>query len=213
MEIDKDFDYGELNDIIASYSMGNHDGSIIYCALHIATRNIICMAGYINDPLDDMRCNVRPVWHGNRCRIVAVRDIEPGEELLMAYGDTFWMRDIFPYTIIERAWENYGTRRTNADWTEVFHRRIAMEEAEETEASEDSEDSDGEQSVWEEDWPEEREVMFRERIVIDLTGGDEPIEVIEIIEVSEPEEPEVILYTLDSPELYEDYSIIRNSCA
>ncbi len=50
-EIDKDFDYGELNDIIASYSVGNHDGSTIYCALHFATRDIICMAGYINDPV------------------------------------------------------------------------------------------------------------------------------------------------------------------
>jgi hypothetical protein len=71
INIDNDFDYGEANDLIASYSMGNHDDSVLYCAFNIATNTLVCMAGYINDPLDDLKCNVRPVWHGNRCRIVA----------------------------------------------------------------------------------------------------------------------------------------------
>ena len=216
-EVNKDQDYGDLNDIIASYSMGNHDGSKIYCAFSLGTQAITCMMAYINDPLDDLMCNVRSIWNGHRCRIVAVRDIEANEEFKMAYGDTFWMRDIFPYTIIERAWENYGTRRTNADWTTVYQRRIAMEEAEESEPeeseSEDEDSDEDEQSIWEEDWPEERETMFRQRIVIDLTVGDEPVEIIEMVEIIAPAEPEVIPYTLDSPELYEDYSIIRNSCA
>ena len=46
IDVDKDYDYGE----IASYSMGNHDGSCIYCAFSIATHTLLCMAGYINDP-------------------------------------------------------------------------------------------------------------------------------------------------------------------
>ena len=46
-----------------------------------------------------------------------------------------------------------------------------------------------------------RRYVFRQRIVIDLTLGDEPVEIIERVEVIAPEEPEVILYTLDSPEL------------
>ncbi len=92
-----------MNDLIASYSISNHDDSVINCAFNITINTLVCMAGYINDPLDDLRCNVRPVWNENRCRIVAVRDIEPGEELLMAYGDIFWMRDILPSALIERA--------------------------------------------------------------------------------------------------------------
>ena len=51
--------------------------------------------------------------------------------------------------------------------------------------------------------------MFRSRIVIDLTQGEEPVEIHEEI----AGEPVFIPYTLDSPEIYEDYIIIRNSCA
>ena len=120
-DVIRDHDYGDLNDIIASYSMGNHDSSHIYCAFSIGTRTMLCMMGYINDPLDDLMCNVRPVRNGHRCRIVATRDIVAGEEFLMAYGDISWMRDIWPSGIIERAWQNYGTRRTNAACFRFFH--------------------------------------------------------------------------------------------
>jgi hypothetical protein len=211
INIDKDFDYGEMNDLIASYSMGNHDDSVIYCAFNIATNTLVCMAGYINDPLDDLKCNVRPVWHGNRCRVVAVRDIEPMEELLMAYGDIFWMRDIWPSELIERAWENYGRTRTNALWRVIYHRRIAEEvAAEDTDDFFESDEDD--QSVWE----DEREVVFpvhTVREIIDLTQGDEPVIIREPVAVVQEEEPVFIPYTLDSPELYEDYLIVRNSCA
>jgi hypothetical protein len=162
------------------------------------------MMGYINDPLDDLMCNVRPVWNGHRCRIVATRDIVAGEEFLMAYGDISWMRDIWPSAIIERAWQNYGTRRTNAAWSEVYQRRIARELESDTD---DSEVSDDEQ--WQDDWEDEEGAVFRSRIVIDLTQGEEPVEIQEEI----AGEPVFIPYTLDSPEIYEDYIIIRNSCA
>ena len=215
INIDKDFDYGEVNDLIASYSMGNHDDSVIYCAFNIATNTLVCMAGYINDPLDDHKCNVRPVWHGNRCRIVAVRDIEEGEELLMAYGDIFWMRDIWPSELIERAWENYGRTRTNALWRVIYHRRIAEEvAAEDTDDLFESDEDD--QSEWE----DEREVVFPghiQREVIDLTQGDEPVVIMVNMAVTPPAEPEFIPLTLESPEFIEyvagEHVIIRNSCA
>ena len=210
MDVIRDHDYGDLNDIIASYSMGNHDSSHIYCAFSIGTRTMLCMMGYTNDPLDDLMCNVRPVWNGDRCRIVATRDIVAGEEFLMAYGDIFWMRDIWPSGIIERAWQNYGTRRTNAAWTEVYQRRIARELESDTDDSEVSEVSGEEQ--WQDDWEDEEGAVFRERIVIDLTG-EEPVESVERVAVVQEEGPVFIPYTLDSPELYEDYIIIRNSCA
>ncbi len=85
----KDHDYGTINNLISSYSMGNHDESIIYCTFSVHRNKMLCMMGYINDPLDDDKCNVRAVWRGNRCFIVATRDIRPREELLMAYGATY----------------------------------------------------------------------------------------------------------------------------
>ena len=216
MEVIKDFDYGEINDLISSYSMGNHDDSIIYCAFHIPTQAMLCMAGYINDPLDDNLCNVRPIWNGNRCRIVAVRDIEPGEQLLMAYGDTYWMRDIWSSDIIGQAWDNYGLDRTNARWSALFRMALsneadaAMEAEAAMEPESEVESEITEESLWEEDWEEEEDeerVVFPESIfreIIDLTQGDEPrviMEEVAVLPAANAEEPE------------EEYVVVRNSCA
>ena len=207
--IEKDFDYGGINDLIAAYSMGNHDKSTIYCAFSIARNVMLCKCGYINDPLDDDKCNVRAVWRGNRCYIVATRDIEAGEELLMAYGDTYWMRDCWDSHLIKEAWENYGLRRTDHLWRAVYHRRLVMEQQPDEHPLEDIPEEEERES----------EVVFRTRIIIDLTQGDEAV----VTEVNEPvaplvppdvpPEPTAILLTYDSPEVWEDYTIIRNSCA
>jgi len=203
----KGHDYGTVNDLIASYSMGNHDESIIYCAFSVHRNRMLCMAGYINDPLDDDQCNVRAVWRGHRCYIIATRDIEPGEELLMAYGSTYWMQDRWDSDLIREAWDNYGTRRTNAQWREVYNRRLALEE--------DPEETSEDGSVWEEEGG--REVVMRQRIIIDLTLGDEPVVTVvqePATQLVPPEEPPAFVpYTLESPEMSEDYVVIRNSCA
>ena len=62
-------------------------------------------------------------------------------------------------------------------------------------------------------------LLFRgehvQRIVIDLTQGEDAV--VTIVDVpfiaDEPVEPVFIPYTLQSPEVYEDYTVIRNSCA
>ncbi len=102
------------------------------------------------------------------------------------------MRDIWPSGIIELAWQNYGTRRTNAAWKEVYQRRIARELDSDTDDSEISEDEQ-----WQDDWEDEEGAVFRSRIVIDLTQGEELVETHEEI----AEEPAFIPYTLDSPEI------------
>ena len=120
-------DYGQINNLITAYSMGNRDNSHIYCAFSISRNRMLCVTGYINDPLDDSQCNVRAVWRGSRCYIVAVRDIERGEELLMAYGELYWMRLFWSSDIIKAAWNNYGMRRTNTRWNELYQSKLAME--------------------------------------------------------------------------------------
>jgi len=54
-----------------------------------------------------------------------------------------------------------------------------------------------------------------QRIVIDLTQGEDAV--VTVVDVpflaDEPEEPVFIPYTLESLEVYEDYTVIRNSCA
>ncbi len=133
----------------------------------------------------------------------------------MAYGDIFWMRDIWTSALIERAWENYGRMRTNAAWSAVYHRRIAMEmTAADTEDSDDSDEDD--QSEWE----DEGEAVFsgfNQREVIDLTQGGEPVVIMVNVAITPPVEPEFVPYTLESTEYLEylqtQHVIIRNSCA
>ena len=58
--------------------------------------------------------------------------------------------------------------------------------------------------------------MFPEytiREIVDLTQGDEPVIIREPVPVAPAIEPVFVPYTLDSPELYEDYVVVRNSCA
>ena len=67
----------------------------------------------------------------------------------------------------------------------------------------------------------ERETVFRRRVLIDLTQGDDPV-ITEIMEPVTPlvpaeEPPADIPYTLESPEylqyIQEHHVVIRNSCA
>ncbi len=62
----------------------------------------------------------------------------------------------------------------------------------------------------------ERKTVFRRRILIDLTLGEEAV----VTVIDEPVTPLIpseelvfVPYTLDSPEMLEDYTVIRNSCA
>ena len=58
----------------------------------LPTREVL--ARYINDPRNEDKCNVKfeyiqqpGVWH---CPVVALRDIEVGEELFISYGPRYW---------------------------------------------------------------------------------------------------------------------------
>jgi hypothetical protein len=164
------------------------------------------MMGYINDTLDDDQCNVRAVWRGSRCYIVATREIELKEEFLMAYGANYWMRDVWESFIIRKAWDNYGIRRTQTQWRELYHRRVINEQEPDDISEDDSEEEEA----------GERKTVFRRRILIDLTLGEEAV----VTVIDEPVTPLIpseelvfVPYTLDSPEMLEDYTVIRNSCA
>lgn len=53
-------------------------------------RNI--KARYINDPLNEefWNCKFVPQPEFDRCAVVATRDIVPGEELFVSYGESYW---------------------------------------------------------------------------------------------------------------------------
>ena len=134
-------------DLIDEYSMGNAEGKYVYCALNPNTGEMKSVAGYINDPLDDSLCNVKAVWRGKVCTIVAVCDIEAGEELLMAYGEDYWCQDKWSIRIIYKAWDNYATRRTQRIWQSVLESRRSQRIPDDSDPDASSEESEGEEGV------------------------------------------------------------------
>lgn len=52
-------------------------------------------ARYINDPCNELLYNVQFSPEQNRSAVIATRDIEPGEELFVAYGDAYWTQQPF----------------------------------------------------------------------------------------------------------------------
>lgn len=55
-------------------------------------------ARYINDPLNEkiINCTFVPQPEHFRCAVVAKRDISPGEELFVSYGDQYWSQQKVP---------------------------------------------------------------------------------------------------------------------
>ena len=49
-----------------------------------------CYARYVNDPLDDEKCNAELKRIGNQVYLIATRDIYPNEEIFVAYGAAYW---------------------------------------------------------------------------------------------------------------------------
>jgi hypothetical protein len=60
-------------------------------------------ARYINDPLNErlVNCKFVPEPDKFRCAVVATRDIIPGEELFVSYGEMYWSQQSFDGTILK----------------------------------------------------------------------------------------------------------------
>ena len=107
--------YVSIND---DYTIGNLNGTVQICGLNFAG-NVVCAAALINDPLMDYLCNVEPVWIEDKCYIRAITDIDPGEELYMAYGYKYWMSSKWPLQLFETARNNYENTSNTREWTNV----------------------------------------------------------------------------------------------
>jgi hypothetical protein len=50
-----------------------------------------CWDRFIIDPLDETLVNAKAVVRGSRLYIMATTDIEPGDEIFISYGPSYWM--------------------------------------------------------------------------------------------------------------------------
>lgn len=58
-------------------------------------------ARYINDPLNEdvVNCKFVPEPASERCAVVAIRDIEPHEEIFVSYGEAYWANQDYEGTV------------------------------------------------------------------------------------------------------------------
>ena len=106
-----------------AYIIGNHDESIQICALD-ENGVLTCLAGLINDCLSEEGWNVEFQWRGRRCFVVALRDIEEGEELFGPYSGPYWRSGRYPLELTLRARECYElvhNRENVQAWDAVIH--------------------------------------------------------------------------------------------
>eukprot|EP01041_Mallomonas_annulata_P042132 gene42132-biopygen6360 len=86
---------------------------------------VICLAGYLHDPLDDLKANCRLIKQERLLRVEALRDIQHHEELLLAYGEDYWLNNDFSVNILQQAMVAYGTGSTRFAWHAKIHKTSA----------------------------------------------------------------------------------------
>ena len=104
--------------------MNPSDSSLIYWI----TADWKCLAGYANDPLRDHLVNAQLVIvpgdyddnFGPRVELIALQDIEPGDEIFLGYGRDYWLAFCFAHDVSEDERERIlaiypGLRQTYID--------------------------------------------------------------------------------------------------
>jgi hypothetical protein len=85
------------------------------------TLRILSGAGYINEAFDEHRANCIFLRRGNRIVVVATRDIQPGEELLILYGELYWRTSRWSLSLLRQASLHYSTPSSKQLWSDLIH--------------------------------------------------------------------------------------------
>ena len=89
-------------------------------------RILLCLAGYVNEPLDEARENAAFQVIKGRLVLVATRPIRANEEILSRYGILYWARlsHLWPLDLLVQIAEMYHTtiNLTHSDWDNCPHR-------------------------------------------------------------------------------------------
>jgi hypothetical protein len=86
------------------------------------TLKILSGAGYINEAFDEHLANCVFKRIGNRIVVVATRDIKPGEELLILYGETYWRTSRWSLALLKKAAQHYSHASSAQLWSDlIFH--------------------------------------------------------------------------------------------
>jgi hypothetical protein len=107
-------------DYHTDYGYSDKDSNIALDPYDHSTKTPLCLAAYINDPLDPQKWNVAFKIIENQVTIITTKTIGKGQELYAPYGPTYWNDHKHPTTLIRKAMMAYNVFALDETWTETL---------------------------------------------------------------------------------------------
>eukprot|EP01041_Mallomonas_annulata_P042193 gene42193-biopygen10011 len=79
-------------------------------------QRVRCLAGFLNDPLDQHRANCKFPMVNGRMYVETIVPIPAHDELLVPYGDEYWLNNNFDANILGKAYAEYKKEATMERW-------------------------------------------------------------------------------------------------
>eukprot|EP01041_Mallomonas_annulata_P013077 gene13077-biopygen6426 len=79
-------------------------------------QRIRCLAGFLNDPLDQHRANCKFAMANGRMCVETIVPIPAHDELILPYGDEYWLNNEFDKNILGKAYAEYKKEATMERW-------------------------------------------------------------------------------------------------
>eukprot|EP01041_Mallomonas_annulata_P042122 gene42122-biopygen5635 len=79
-------------------------------------QRVRCLAGFLNDPLDQHRANCKFSMVNGRMYVETIVPIPANDELLVPYGDEYWLNNDFDVNTLDKAYAEYKKEATMDRW-------------------------------------------------------------------------------------------------
>ena len=122
--------YDQINDesYVTEYGFSDKKTGIALDAIDSRTNTVICLAGYINDSMEESKRNCKFVIHDGEVYVETTRVTVPGEEWDMDYGAEYWMDPNLNIELILKARDVHANRKTRRKWQDVIDAARAREQ-------------------------------------------------------------------------------------
>ena len=87
VDFERTMEQGRNNDYVASAIRNQRTQDMVYIDGISSTS---CYGRFAQDPIDEILVNAKILWRGNKLILVAMADIEDGEEIYVDYGIEYW---------------------------------------------------------------------------------------------------------------------------
>jgi hypothetical protein len=107
-------------DYQTDYGYTDKENGIALDPYNHQTKTPLCLAAYINDPLDPLKWNVAFRRKNKEVTIITTKTIGKGQELYTQYGPTYWNDPKHPTTLIRKAMIAYNVFTLDDAWSDTL---------------------------------------------------------------------------------------------